>query len=150
MQLMGAVLFSVHFLMLGVVVGGILNIIAVARAIVFSNREKFRADSIIWTALFCLGFCAAYVLNFTLFGGEPLLKSFIIELLPVVGMVTATVGMFIGSAKSTRFSFLVCSPCWLVYNCFTFSIGGIICEAVSLCSIIIGIYRCSCHSKYQK
>ena len=141
MQLLGAVLFSVHFLMLGAYVGGILNVVAVMRAIVFSSRERFRAGNILWTVFFCLGFAAAYVLTFTVFGTEATVGNFIIELLPVIGMYSTTFGMRNGSARATRFSFLICSPCWLIYNCFSFSIGGIICEVISLCSIILGIYR---------
>ena len=141
MQLIGGALFAVHFIMLGAYVGGILNVGAVIRALVYSNREKFHAGSKLWILFLCSVFVGAYVLNFTVFGGAKTLGNFIVELLPVVGMFSTTFGMSIGRPRATRISCLICSPCWLVYNCFRFSIGGIICEVVSLCSIILGIYR---------
>lgn len=141
MQLIGGALFAVHFLMLGAYVGGILNVGAVIRALVYSNREKFHADNKLWIVFLCSIFVGAYVLYFTVLGGECTVKNFIFEALPVIGMFSTTFGMSIGRPRATRFSCLICSPCWLVYNCFSFSIGGIICEAVSLCSIVLGIYR---------
>lgn len=141
MQLIGGALFAVHFIMLGAYVGGILNVAAVIRALVYSNREKFHAENKLWIALLCSIFVGAYVLNFSVFGGTKTAGNFIIEALPVIGMFSTTFGMSIGRPRATRFSCLICSPCWLVYNCFRFSIGGIICEVVSLCSIILGIYR---------
>lgn len=141
MQLVGEVLFAIHFLLLKAYVGCILNVVGILRAGVFYNRKKFHAEHPGWVALFSLLFFGAYVLNFNVFGADPIVKNFIVELLPVIGMIAATIGMCIGSARSTRFSFLICSPSWLIYNCFSFSIGGIICEVISLCSIFIGIYR---------
>ena len=46
-QLGGSILFSVNYLMLGAVVGGILNVVAIIRALVFLNREKTNADSLL-------------------------------------------------------------------------------------------------------
>jgi hypothetical protein len=140
-QLVGGALFSVHFILLGAVVGGILNVAAVFRAIVYANREKLHAQHSLWVALFVAVFIGAYVANFTLLGAAPTPKNFILELLPVIGMTASTVGMKMGTAKSTRMLSLINSPCWLTYNCFNVSIGGIICEVFCLASIAIGIYR---------
>ena len=141
MQLLGATLFAVHFLMLGAYVGGILNIAAVMRAIVFSNRDKFRAGNIWWTVFFCLGFGAAYVLTFTVFGTAATFGNFVIELLPVIGMIIMTFAFAGDDAKKIRVLGLVNSPCWLIYNLFNLSIGGILCETFSLISITSAFIR---------
>ena len=70
MQLFGGALFAANFLMLGATVGGVLNILAVFRALLFLNKEKVKADSPIWLVVFISCFVAVYVLNFTLWGKE--------------------------------------------------------------------------------
>ena len=148
-QLVGGALFCIHFILIGAIVGGLLNGLAVVRALIYSNREKMRAESIYWVLGLSLSFIAVYALNFTLLGGEPTLKNFIIECLPVIGMIAATIGMSLGSARSTRLSSYVCSPCWLVYNIVNLSIGGIICESINMVSITVGTIRYDLKGKKQ-
>ena len=47
-QLVGSSLFAVNFFMLGATVGGIMNLIAAFRAIVFVNKDTFHARHIGW------------------------------------------------------------------------------------------------------
>lgn len=140
-QLVGATLFAVNFLMLSATVGGILNIIGALRAIVFLNKKKLRADHPAWLVGFILIYIAVYVCTFTLFGKEPTAYNFIIEFLPVVGMIATTVGFRLKEASDVRKCGLVSSPSWLIYNVSNFAIGAIICEVLSLVSIIVGIIR---------
>lgn len=42
-QLGGSTLFAINYLMLGAVVGGILNAVGIVRALVFLNRENLKA-----------------------------------------------------------------------------------------------------------
>ena len=51
-QLLGSLLFSMNFLMLGATMGCILNIISAIRAIIFLNREKLNANHPAWLAGF--------------------------------------------------------------------------------------------------
>lgn len=140
-QLGGALLFAVNFLMLGAVVGGILNLVAAVRAIVFLHREKFQADRISWLVGFIAVYMASYALTFTAFGKEPTALNLLVEFLPVIGMTATTVSFRLTDAKAIRRFGLISSPCWLIYNIANFSIGAILCEVLSLCSILIGILR---------
>lgn len=149
MQFTGAVLFSVHYILLGAYIGGILNAVAVFRSVVYANREKFHSDNKLWIALFACFSVAAYILNFAVFGKEAIPRNFIVEILPVVGMISLTVGISRGTPKATRKALLVCSPCWLIYNIFNFSVGGIICEAMSIISAIVGMFRYDVRKKSQ-
>lgn len=141
LQLFGAGLFAVNYLLLGATVGGILNLIAVIRAIVFIFKDKFKADSIPWLVTFIASYVAVYILNFTLFGKEPTLYNFVIEVLPVIGMLALNIGYRLTDSANIRKCGLIASPAWLIYNVAANSWGAIICELFTLFSIIIGMLR---------
>ena len=141
MQLIGGALFACNYLMLGALVGGLLNIIGVIRAIVFLNKEKLKADNILWLIGFIASYIAVYVLNFTLFGKELTLYNLFIEILPVIGMTALNIGYRLKDASGVRKCALVSSPSWLIYNVASFAIGAIICEIITLVSIFIGMLR---------
>ena len=140
-QLVGGALFAINFLLLGAYVGGILNVIAALRAVIFLNKEKLKADRPVWFIGFTAIYISVYILSFTVFGTKPSPYNFVIELLPVIGMVATTVGFSLKKAADVRKCGLVSSPSWLVYNISNFSLGAIICEVLSLISIVTGIIR---------
>lgn len=140
-QLFGTTLFTVNFLMLGAMVGGLLNLVGAIRAIIFINKEKLRADHIAWQIGFVAVYFASYILTFTVFGKEPTPFNFIIEFLPLIGMIATTISYRFTDAKAIRRFGLISSPAWLVYNIANLSVGAILCEVLSLGSIIIGIIR---------
>ncbi|MBO7251204.1 MAG: YgjV family protein [Oscillospiraceae bacterium] len=140
-QLFGGLLFCINFLMLGAIAGGILNAVAVVRAIVFLNKEKLKADRLGWLIGFTAVYFLSYLLTFTLFGTEATALNLIVELLPVIGMIATTISFRLTDAKDIRKYGLISSPAWLIYNIANFSIGAIICEVLSLGSILIGIFR---------
>ena len=140
-QLFGSILFAVNFFMLNAPVGGILNLVGALRAIVFMNREKFRADHCAWLIFFTTLYVSSYILTFTVFQKELTPVAGIIELLPVIAMTVTTISFRMQSAKSIRKFGLISSPSWLIYNIANFAVGAIICEVLSLGSIVIGLIR---------
>lgn len=140
-QLGGSILFAVNYLMLGALVGGILNAVGIVRALVFLNREKLKATHPAWLIGFIATYLASYVLTFTVFGKAPTLFNLIVEFLPVIGMTATTISFRLSDAKAIRRFGLISSPSWLVYNIVSFSVGAIICEVLSLGSIFIGMLR---------
>ncbi|MBQ7353187.1 MAG: YgjV family protein [Clostridia bacterium] len=140
-QFFAASVFAVNYFMVGAVVGGMLNTVGALRSVVFFFKEKTHANSIFWLIFFICAFSLAYPLTFLLFGTEPIAKNFIIELLPVIAMIIATISLRLGSAKAVRKLGLASSPMWLTYNCFSGSIGAIASEILNLISIIVGIIR---------
>ena len=140
-QLFGAVLFAANYLLLGATVGGILNIIGAVRAIIFLFKEKLKADHLPWFIAFIASYVAVYVLNFTVFGKEPTAFNLIIEILPVIGMLALNIGFRLKSASDVRKCGLVSSPSWLIYNIVAGSWGAIICEVLTLISILVGMLR---------
>lgn len=141
MQLIGAFLFTINYAMLGATIGALTNIIGFIRAVVYINKEKFHAEHVGWLIGFILAFVLMYPSAFLLFNKEPTAKNLILELFPVIGMCAGTVGYHLKEAKHVRRLALIGSPCWLVYNIASFTIGGILCEVFSLISIIIGMLR---------
>ena len=140
-QLVGATLFAVNFLMLGALVGGILNILGAVRAVVYMNSERFGAHRLAWVLGFSASFVLVYILTFTAFGTPVTPVKLVVELLPVVAMILSTVGFRLKGAKAVRMLGLIVSPCWLVYNLIAGAVGAILCEAISLVSILVGIVR---------
>ena len=140
-QLFGGLFFSVNFLMIGAYSGGLLNLVAVIRALLFLKKEKFHTDRWYWLIAFTLVYLVSYVMTFTVFSKELTVLSAIMEFLPVIGMVATTLAFRHSEAKVIRRFGFASSGCWLIYNIYAFSVGAIICEAFSIISIIIGILR---------
>ncbi len=140
-QLFGCALFGASYFMLGATVGGILNCVGIVRSIVFIFKDKLKSDRLPWLILFAVLYIASYVLVFTVFDKVFNAYTAITELLPVIAMTALTVGFMKKDAGHIRICGLIASPCWLIYNIVSFSIGAIICEVLSLISIIIGIVR---------
>lgn len=141
LQFFGGVLFGLNYLLLGAAVGALLNFIGVVRATVFLLRDKLKTDQLPWTLGFTAVYLAVYVLNFTVFGKEPTAYHLIIELLPVVGMMSLHIGFLLKKASAIRKCGLVSSPAWLTYNIVVGSWGGILCEMFTLISIFVGMLR---------
>ena len=142
MQLFGSLLFTANYLMLGAVVGGLMNGIAVIRAILFIYKDRLRINDKILIGSLIAAFVASYVLAFSVLGVEPSPKNFIIEALPVIGMSAITVSFNMKNATAVRIiGITLSSPGWLVYNVCSGSIGAILCEVFSLASLAVGILR---------
>lgn len=141
MQMGGAMLFTVNFIMLGASTGACLNFIAILRAAVYANKERFRGEKVAWCWLFSGIFVSVYILSFAVFGKNPTTYNLIVEAIPVVAMVVTTISFRAKEASTVRKLALIGSPLWLIYNCLFFTIGGIICETVSIISAIVGMIR---------
>ena len=140
-QLIGASLFAINMFMLNAIMGGILNVMAVLRALVYLKIEKLKIPPLIINSLFVLLYLISYVLVFTLFKKEPSTRNLILEFLPIVGMSLMTFSFAGKSAKIIRVTNFINSPFWLTYNIFNFAIGGILCEIFCLASSISGFIR---------
>ena len=140
-QLVGSLMFSVNFFLLGAIVGAILNVVSAIRAVVFLNKDKLHANHPAWLAGFILVYLISFILTFTAFGKDPTPMNLLVEFLPVIGMTATTVSFRMSDAKAIRRFGLISSPSWLIYNIANFSIGAICCEVLSLGSILLGMFR---------
>lgn len=149
MMLISCTIFSIHFFLLSQWTGALLNLIAAFRAVVFSYRGSSKwADHVAWVVVFIGLALTTYVLNFTvpvmrdsLFIGGIKPTDYIIELLPVIGIIITTFSMRAIKPFNIRLLTLINSPMWLIYNAVNGSIPGAITETFSIISIVLGIIR---------
>ena len=141
-QLFGGMLFTINFFMIGAITGAIMNGLAIIRALLFLYKDKLKLNDKLLVGGLIAAFLVTYVLAFTVLGVEPKPIYFIIEALPVIGMSAATVSFNMKNAARVRLlGITLSSPSWLIYNVYYGSIGAILCEAISIVSIAIGMIR---------
>lgn len=141
MQLVGSFLFSINFFMIEAYVGALSNAIGAVRGVIYYFKEKTHADKWYVILAFSLVFALVYPLTFTVFGKPFNLLNALVELLPIIAMIISTISFSKKDAKTLRILNLICSPCWLIYDIVVFTLGGVICEVLSLISIITAIVR---------
>lgn len=139
-QFFGCLFFTINFFMLQAYTGAILNAIGVVRAVVYTNKEKIKNLKVV-SAIFMVVYVLSYFATFFVFGKPVTILNIIIEILPVIAMIAATISFSMKTASSVRKFAFITSPSWLIYNCVNVAIGGILCEAIGLLSVIIGVIR---------
>ena len=130
-QMVSGLLFTAHYVLIGAYTGAIMNLVGAFRSLVYSNRNKKWASSIIWPILFSVGFLISGILTWE--------NAF--SVLPLIAMLMSSVVLWIEKPKINRMFSLPTSTCWLIYNIKTDSFAGTATEIFVLTSIIIGIVR---------
>ncbi len=130
-QTVATALSCVQYLLIGAFSGFALNIVCIIRNFAFYYRDKKQSTDLASPVLFAL--CMAVVSVFSWEG--------IHSLLITLGLVVNTVCMGIFDAKNFRKTILISSSLILIYNIFASSYSGILSEAISLVSVVIGIIR---------
>ena len=140
MQLVGAAFFTANMFMLEAWSGFILNALGIFRAIVYANKEKFR-NMKLWNTVFFVCYGLSYLSVFTVFQTPVTFWNLVLEMLPTSAMMVSTVAFSRKDAAAIRKFAWYVSPAWLVYDAINLSIGGTVCEAISLISIITATLR---------
>lgn len=130
-QIFAAVMFIIHYILLGAYTGAALNFIALCRSVVFYNNSKKWAKSPVWLVFFIIvsliGAAATWVDWYSI--------------LPSTAMILTTVSYWMKSETKIRLITFPSSPCWLIYNIITGSVAGIVTECIVMTSLIIAIVR---------
>lgn len=116
-----------HYLCLGGLAGAIPNATGILRELVFVNRGKKWANSIIWPIVFIL-------INFGL-GVSTFNSAY--NILPIAASACVTVALWIDEPRITKLICLPVSISFMIYDMHIGSYVGIINEAVSITSILI-------------
>lgn len=140
MQLVGASFFTANMLLLDAYSGAILNFLGIIRALVYANKEKIR-NMTPWTVGFMVCYALSYGAVFLIFHKPVTALNLLIELLPTSGMVVSTIAFTRKNAADIRKFAWYVSPAWLIYDIIVFSVGGIVCEAISILSILTATLR---------
>ena len=65
-----------------------------------------------------------------------------VSILVGIAQLAGTVVMYISNGKIIRIvQNAYISPAWMVYNIYTISIGGILCEAFNMVSVVVSFIR---------
>ncbi len=130
------ILFSINFLMLGMISGMLLNVIGMVRALIYTQRNEHKwAASFVWVFVFIPLVIVSGIISATVFNGGW------IAFLPVGGMIITTFAGRCEKASNVRLLTLVNSPFWLIYNIIGGAIGPIIGEIAGSTSILIAMFR---------
>ena len=136
-QIVAALLFIVHYILLGLTngadafTGAALNFIGLTRSIVFINNDKRWAKSPVWLGVFIVVSAVAGILTWEAW------YSF----LPSAAMILTTVSYWLKNETKIRLVTFPSSPCWLIYNVIVGSVAGIVTECFVMLSLIIAIVR---------
>lgn len=133
MQCMTGVVFAIHYFMLpnGTgIAGGVVNVIAILRNLVFYFNYKPIFKSKLWVVFFAIVMGGSAIVS----RPEP------ISVFMCIAMVFNTLAVSAETPVGTRKMILISSPFAFVYNIVIFSVGGIANEA--LVEIITAITFC--------
>ncbi len=135
-QTAGSVFWAVHLGMLGALTGCALNVIAVARNVIYARRNGSSSPRFDYCPLFFTVVCLLSALFNHFLAGESWWC-----VLPALGMAVQSVILISGNAQLVRMLWLPTSLMWLVYNIAYGSIPGVLCESFNLVSLVVALLR---------
>lgn len=132
LQMIAAVIFTVHFGLLGAYAGMTQNFLGVVRNALLSFDSKKWARSPIWFWLLNISYIVCGLITWQNW----------FSALPIIAMIVSTVAMWNKNGRHIRLAQLfVVSPCWITYNVSVFSISGIATESFNMISVLVSIAR---------
>ncbi len=134
-QGVGAVLFCTQFFLLAGYAGMMFNAFGILRAAIFVLEKSGRKW---WTLFFLESLVVACSAVAVFCFGEIWYWGLVL----LTGMLTSTAVMWRRDGVMIRRAQLaVVSPCWLAYDAFYCSWGGVTAEIFSICSVLISFIR---------
>ena len=131
-QMCACIVYIIHFYLLGAMSGSGNQFVGLVRGFIYSNRGKKWADSEYWPAIIVALNVIVMLLTWVNY----------MSIFPFLGMVGITIAGAKGNGKHVRLANLcLCSPSWLIYDIYSHSIPGILCETFIMTSIIISVFR---------
>lgn len=124
-------IFSIQYFLLGAYTGMIMNLIGCIRNIVFTKQVSENKKTTVSIAIFGFMF---FIFGLVFWQGS---KSILI----IAAKILSTLAYGNKNTAIVRRLTLITSTSWLIYNYSVFSIAGVICEAFTLISLIVGIVR---------
>ncbi len=135
-QAMASMMFFINYFMIGAISGMLFNISGMLRGMLYRKSDKK-----LWKVIVVvLCYVASYIISLTVIGDN----SFQVFLTTItfIGVSVMTVLMWLGNGRILRIGqVFICSPAWLIHNCFNFTLGGIISEILNILSVIISFIR---------
>jgi len=130
LQTFAALVFIIHYLLIGATSGMAMNIISLAKNFTYflrAGKSNKKIIPIIFTILMGIMGILSWTNWYSIF--------------VFLGLIINTYCTSFSDPRNIKKSILVTSPLVLIYDIFTLSIGGIIFESVSAVSALIGLLR---------
>ena len=125
-------LWSVHYLLLGGIAGMIPNVIGIFREAVFLNRyEKKWAAAIFWPVFFILVTWTVGIHTF----------SSVFNILPIFASSFVTLSLWLKNPVITKKIAIPVSAAFIIYDITVKSYVGILNEMISICSVVISLFK---------
>ena len=125
------ILFGVQFFLLGAYTGVAMNVVGSIRNTIFTVEVKRGKSTRLTAAIFCLAFLVFGLLTWE--GPK--------SLLVIAAKIISTLAFGNKNLLVVRLLILVTSSSWLIYDLFSGSYAGVVCEVLTLLSILIALYR---------
>ena len=125
------VFFAVQYGVIGAYTGLAMNVLGSARNVVFAEMVKRDKNTVPMRFVFSAVYVVFIVLTWA--GVKSVLSGF--------AKVLSTFAYGSKNLIFMRFMIIITSGCWLVYNLFVGSYAGVISEAFTIVSLIVGIIR---------
>ena len=123
--------FAGQYVLLGAYTGMAMNIVGMIRNVIFSEQVKRGKSTRISISVFCIIFLVAGI--FTWEGPKSILL--------ILAKFISTAAYGNKNLLVVRLLVLLTSSSWLLYNLFVGSYAGMLCEVLTLLSILIALYR---------
>lgn len=130
-NLITCAVFCGHYLLIGAISGFVMNGICIFRNLVYTNRDKKIFSSPVWPYIF-----AAIMLIAGIITWQDWSSVFVVS-----ALVINSVCLSFKNAQHIRYSLMITCPLVLIYDVILHSYGGMVFEAMSMVSAIIGIIR---------
>ncbi len=132
LMLVGLVIFTIYYVLLGAYIGAIMNVIEAAMVFVAYKKENQKwAQYKLWPFVFIAVFIIAAILN---------AKSWV-DFLPVAAQIMGTIAVWQTNPRTIRFLMLIPRPLWFTYNLSVGAYAGMLAEIIIFVSVVIGIIR---------
>ena len=130
-NLITCAVFCAHYLLIGAISGAVMNGLGIARNIVYTNRDKKIFSSPAWPFIFAVIMVVAGLVTWQDWR----------SVLMVCALFINSLALSMKNAQHIRYSLLITCPLVMIYDILLHSYGGIVYEAMSIVSAIIGIIR---------
>lgn len=124
-------IFAIQYFLLGAYTGMATNLIGCVRNVIFTKQVSKNKKTTVSTAVFSILFL---VFGLVFWQGP-------ISILIIVAKVLSTIAYGNKNTTFVRGVIFTTSVAWLTYDYCVLSIAGVLCEAFTLISLIVGIIR---------
>ena len=142
-QMLASLCCAISLVMLGGIAGGILDVVAFSRTLVFSLSDRYKwAGSKWWLAFYFAVIIGVGIITWD--------TESIATLFAILGTLLSTVALYMKKERLIRVISLFVGPCWIIYCIIYSSCFGILNEIFAMTSIVIALFRMGIRDKQEK